>query len=85
MTDAYEPDDDEELIRALRRARRALGALETARESVDIERARKGAMHEIETALRLLGEPYRVETGRPALPPSGFLAAHEAFSEDVTP
>ena len=82
MTVHFEPDNDEEIIYALRRARRALAALEIQRGSEDIERARKGAEHEVETALRLLGAPYVRPTARPVMPQE-FLAAHEAFQPDT--
>lgn len=50
--------EHDQIVRALRRARMALGALELSRRSDDIERARKGAEHELETALALLGHPW---------------------------
>lgn len=40
---------------AAQRAWLALAALETARTSDDVERARHGAQHELETILRVLG------------------------------
>lgn len=40
---------------AVQRAWMALAALETARTSEDVDRARHGAQHELETALRVLG------------------------------
>lgn len=40
---------------AAQRAWRALAALETARASEDVDRARHGAQHELETILRVLG------------------------------
>lgn len=40
---------------AAQRAWLALAALETARTSEDVDRARHGAQHELETALRVLG------------------------------
>lgn len=40
---------------AVQRAWLALAALETARTSEDVDRARHGAQHELETALRVLG------------------------------
>lgn len=40
---------------AAQRAWLALAALETARTSEDVDRARHGAQHELETLLRILG------------------------------
>lgn len=44
-----------ELASALARARSLLVELETERDSAQIDRVRHGAMHEIETATRILG------------------------------
>lgn len=44
-------------VQCMRRARRLLVELETLRTSADINRVRHGVMHELETALTLLGTP----------------------------
>ena len=54
------------------RAWRALAALETARTSEDVDRARHGAQHELETVLRVLG------FALPTLPGEGALWARHA-------
>lgn len=49
---------DDAIIRAVWRARTAVGELNTSRRSEDIERVRKGVEYELERALRLAGHPW---------------------------
>lgn len=51
--------DLDALTAALRRAHAVLSELNYSRRSEDIERARSGAEHEVETALALLGQPWQ--------------------------
>lgn len=69
---------------AAQRAWLALAALETARTSEDVDRARHGAQHELETALRVLG----FAVPKPPPPSRKGLRGHTAsmiFVDDPLP